>query len=105
MSYEIRVHIGSSDKPLNQVTNDWITQEINNRKRDGQNVCVKVTINGDGVNIVLSSLDCATGRRGGRRPNKKEQKLFSLWKKRGMKNDNIVPGSLISFLNQFSHYI
>lgn len=97
----IRVIIGNSERELSSVDESWINQQINRRRSDGENVCVRVNINKDRLNMALSTPSCPCGS-GGRPPNRDEEKLFSVWRKMGLDKDNFSGGNLIAFLRQLN---
>lgn len=99
----VTITIGRDSRTLNyrrDIDESWITQGINGRRRDGLNICVKVSIQAEGVNIILSSGDCGQSGGGGRRATGSEVELFDLWHSRRLHLASINPGDLIAFLKQ-----
>ncbi len=96
----IRVRIGNSERDLSTVDESWINQEINLRRRNKQPVCLRVFIEEDSANMVLSTVDCATPGGAGRRPNFEEKKIFDLWEKLGLNQPDFHGGNLVTFLKQ-----
>ena len=70
----IRVRIRDAERELSSVSESWINQQINRRGADGQSVC--------------------------RPPNRYEEQVFNLWKKRGLNQEQFTGGNLIAFLKQ-----
>jgi hypothetical protein len=101
---QIRIQIGSTgERGYNEVSESWINEQINRRRADNQPACVRVTLAGDGVDMILSSAGCPSSSGGaGRMPNEREKWLFDLWEKRGLKNQLFTGGNLIAFLKQIS---
>lgn len=95
----IRVIIGDVESELNSINESWINQQINRRRADGQNVCVRVIIHQDNLNMTLSTPACAVGQPG-RAPNKHEQDIFNLWEQCGLNKQQFTGGHLISFLKK-----
>lgn len=96
----IRVVIGDVESELSKVTESWINQHINRRKADRQNVCVKVIIKENNLDMVLSTPACAFGQTG-RRPNEEESAIFKIWELCGLNNENFTGGNLIDFLKKY----
>lgn len=99
----IRLKIGSEERTNGNIKERWIAQQIRKRRADGTLVCVQAKINKGDVNMVLSSAACSGGD-GRRQPNRKEQKLFDLWDKKGLNGRDINSGMVISFLKEYEEY-
>lgn len=97
----IRVQIGNSERELSSVSESWVNQQINRRRADGENVCVRVIIRQENINMTLSTPSCPRGG-GGRPPNRYEEQIFSLWEKRGLNNVHFSGGNLVAFLKQLN---
>jgi hypothetical protein len=95
-----KIRIGGSEKLLNEVTESWITHQVQERKSDRQAVCVQVILNGNGVDMSLSTPQCSGIGGGGRKPNQEEQNLFNRWNDRHLNQDDWAVGNLIAFLKQ-----
>lgn len=96
----IRVRIGDSERELNNVSERWINEQINRRKRDGLSICVRVLINTDQLNLSLATTGCSQSAVQGRAPNRFENEIFDLWEKKGLNNENFTGCNLIAFLKQ-----
>jgi hypothetical protein len=95
----IRVIIGDVESALNNISESWINQQINRRRADGQNVCVRVIIHHDKLNMVLSTPSCRS-ESAGRPPNNHEQELFDCWEQCGLNKERFTGGNLIAFLKK-----
>jgi len=100
----VRIQIGDMERELACADESWINQQINRRRADGQNVCVRVTINKDDLNMRLSTPSCASGG-GGRPPNNREKRVFDLWDHRGLNEVDFTGGKLVAFLKQLSRLL
>lgn len=96
----IRVIIGNVESEINNISESWINQHIDRRKADGQNVCVKVIIHTDKLNMTLLTPACAVGQPG-RLPNEYEADIFNLWERCGLNKQQFTGGNLIAFLKKF----
>ncbi|MDD2468215.1 MAG: hypothetical protein PHI97_29905 [Desulfobulbus sp.] len=96
----IRVIIGDSERELSNISEHWINEQINRRRRDGLSICVRVIINEDQLNLSLTTSGCPHTATRGRTPNKYESEVFDLWNKRGLNTENFSGGNLIAFLKQ-----
>lgn len=94
----VKIKIGPIEKDLQDAHESWINQEINQLRKAGQPVCVRVRIQTDSLNFTLATPGCGGG--GGRRPEPSEQKIFDLWKKHGLNEGNFPGGQLVAFIKQ-----
>lgn len=92
------VHIGDSQRNLEDATEQWIAEQIIKRRRAGESTCIRVHIAKRDVRVTLTSADCASGGGGGRPPNRQEAEVIAEWTKRGLDGSDISPGPLIAFL-------
>ena len=95
----VKIKIGSEERNIEDVDSSWINQQINRRRKDGP-VCVRVTINDDAINMVLSSGDCPRAGGGGRPARPQEKKVFDLWDKHGLNEADFPGGHLVAFIKQ-----
>lgn len=94
----IKIKIGPIEKDLEDANESWINQEIGRLRKSGQPVCVRLRIQTDSLDFTLATPGCGGGR--GRRPKPSEQKIFDLWKKRGLTEPDFTGGNLVAFLKQ-----
>lgn len=64
----ITIRIGNDSRRLEDVEESWIAQHVNNRQREGLQVCVEVTI---------KTPACGPGGAGGRAPKPDERRSSS----------------------------
>ncbi|MCK2147443.1 hypothetical protein MYE70_00010 [Marinobacter alexandrii] len=103
--YMSTVKIGSDERPLGEADAQWINQQINRRRDDGEDVCVIVRINEPGVDVTLATPSCGGGGGGGRKANDQESAVLSLWTDRGMNQTDFNGGSLVAFLSQLDRLL
>mgnify|MGYP000577917324 CR=1 FL=1 len=99
----ISIQIGQSQRrwrSLDEVEENWIAQQVNQRQRDGAAVCVTVEIETRDVHVVLYCGDCSPSGRGGRTPTEDERRILELWDKLTQGNSLCEPGTIIAFLKQ-----
>lgn len=101
----ISIKIGDAEINLSDVNESLINQQINRRRRDGIDVCIKVEIHEDDLNLILSTPSCQKAAGGCRPPNKHERMVFELWDKFGLNTNNFTGGKLIAFLKQLRNLI
>jgi hypothetical protein len=85
---------------MGEASESWINEHINQRKGDGQAICIQVFLDEDGVNMILSTPACGSGGGGGRRPTAREQEIFDLWNKHHLNETQFTGGNVIAFLKQ-----
>lgn len=96
----IIVTIGEQQRSLQEVTAEWINQQIQRRRADGRPVCARVSIQQGGLNMALSTPNCGNAGGGGRLPNSNEKEVFRLWADRGLDDPHFSGGNLVAFLAQ-----
>ena len=100
----ITVKIGPEERSYNSADESWINQQLNMRRDEGQSVCVRVTIQENGADIMFSTRNCPSS---GGVPKQnwrlREQQASDLWKKCHMNDVNFTGGNFVAFLKQLSH--
>jgi len=77
----------------------WIVRQVQGHRRDGSDVCVRVSAKGDGVDMAVTAGICPSGPGGGRQATMREQQLFRLWGECHLAGDGrFAPGQLIQCL-------
>jgi hypothetical protein len=87
------------------IDENWILEQINRRRHNGEKVCVRVSVNVQPVHVSLSTPGCPGIGGGGRLPNEEEKKVFDLWDKLGLNKGDFGGGTLIAFFRQLHHII
>jgi hypothetical protein len=98
----IRIHIGNTEREIDTADPNWINQQINGARRDGQSVCVRVVVKLDQVDLVLSTPGCSVGGGGGRALTGREQDIVERWNRLHLNSENFTAGNLIAFLKQIA---
>lgn len=101
----ISVRVGNDEKPLDDASTSWITQQIERRRRDGIAVCVVVSIRTGDLNMHLSTPGCAGSAQGSRLPTARERAVLELWQKHGLNEAGFAPGHVVAFLAQLKHVL
>lgn len=101
----ITIRIGDETKSLADASENWITQQINRRHQDGQNVCVEVMVNTSGLNLRLATAGCGSGMVRGRPLVGREIGVVELWEKFGLGDPSFSGGNLIAFLKQLRRHL
>lgn len=95
----ITVRIGTDERQC-PVDPNWVNQQIKGRRESGGTPCVRVTISGSGLDMMLASPGCGGGSGGGRPPTQQEREIFSLWSKHRLDQEKFSGGELVAFLKQ-----
>lgn len=99
----IKIQIGEDEKLCEEVSEQWINQQIARRWADGISVCVRVIIKERDLDMIFSTPTCKNPVGGVRPATPREDKVFDLWKQRGLDNSDFTGGNLIVFLKQFDN--
>lgn len=96
----ITIKIAEQERRLDSIDPQWINQQINRCKEDGQPVCVRVSIRAPGIDIALATPTCGAGGGGGRPLSTAERHIVDLWTKLGLGEHGFTGGNVVAFLNQ-----
>lgn len=99
----VSIRIAGVEHKLDDVDEQWIREQLGRRMKEGQLVCVQVTINTDAMNMTLSTPTCAGGG-GGRAPNATEAEVFALWARHKLNTSEFNAGQLNAFLKQVRRF-
>jgi hypothetical protein len=97
--------IGTDLRPLEDADPHWVTQEINERRKDGQAVCIRVTIKTDDLDFNLSTPTCGAGSAGGRPPSSRERPILDLWTELRLSSTSFSPGDVVAFVQRVRKYL
>ncbi|MFP4381881.1 MAG: hypothetical protein ACLFUS_15385 [Candidatus Sumerlaeia bacterium] len=96
----IRVNIAGAERELGKADKNWIIHQIEARQKEGQLVCVRVIVEEDGVNMILSTPTCAETSNSRLRPNQKEKTIIEIWEKSGLSSHSFKALNVIRFFEQ-----
>ena len=98
----VTLTIGGAQRDLgsrSDIDESWINGQVNGRRADGEQVCVRIRIVTSGLDLTLASAGCGGGG-GGRSLRADEQKLVDLWVDRGLSRPDFAGGNVVAFLQQ-----
>lgn len=101
----ISIKIGTDERSLETADESWINHQINRRRQDGDSPCVRVHIEENGLNVILSTASCPVGNGGGRPPNAKEKEVFDLWDRLHLNSSEFTGGNLVAFVKQLRRFL
>lgn len=100
----ISLTINGEQYPLQDVTPDWINEQIRHHQASDRPFCVKILIRQNGLDMVLATAGCsASAAVSARRPSPREQELFDLWKRLDLDDSHFSGGNLVAFLAHLRH--
>ena len=101
------IKIGNEERLLEDADPQWVNQQINNRKSAGESVCVRITIREGDLNLNLATPNCSSsgGGGGGRAPTTDERRIFDLWARRGLDEQDFSGGNVVSFIKQLQNLL
>lgn len=95
----IFLEIGSTRRPLGEITESWIAEQIGSRRAQGESVCLRVQIQTNGYDLSLATSGCPSSGRG-RPPHPREQWILDLWTRLHLSQPGFTGGNVIAFLKQ-----
>jgi len=98
------IRIGTDERDLRDADSQWITQEIQGRRRDGLAVCVVIQIRTADLSMTLATPGCG-GAGGGRLPNRREAEVLKLWEELGLGEPGFEPGSVVAFVKRVNRFL
>ena len=102
----IKIRIANEERQIETADVQWVSQQVNRRREEGQPVCVRVIIHEGGLDMILASSNCGNSAgSGGRLPNNQEKKIFDLWDRQGLNRVDFAGGNLVAFLQQLKHFL
>src|SRR5437763_14492133 len=96
---------GESRNYPTEATENWINDQVNRRRKDGQSVCAQVLVKTSGLDLNLTTPGCGGGGGGGRAPNSNEERVIELWRDRHLTANDFTGGNLIAFLKQLQRLV
>ena len=96
----IKIRIGSSERNIEDIEPNWISEQVNRRKREGVPVCVRIKINTGSINMSLATSDCPKSSGTHRSPNPQENEIFDLWERLHLHDSKFSAGNLVAFIKQ-----
>ena len=95
----IKIKIADDDRPGNPLDEEWVHQQINRRRDAGESVCVRVTLEQNELNIMLSTKTCAaTGHPPITNPSPLEKKIYEFWKGRKLNAVDFTSSNVVAFI-------
>jgi hypothetical protein len=98
----IRVWINGQQR--DGVDEGWINRTVNGLRRDGEDVCVRVTVQTDEIDLAVQAGVCPAGGAGSRVPNAREQSVLASWAECGL-GDEFAPGRLTQCLKRLERLV
>ncbi len=91
------VQIGSAQRSLEDaLRGGWIPQQIQGRRHDGVDACVRVYL--PEASLTLQTADCPCGLGGGGGLNGVQASIVESWRRHGLDQPGYPPGALVAFL-------
>lgn len=100
-----RIWIGNAERRLEEADPQWIHEQLEARRREGANTCVRVSIKVDEADIALETVNCQSRPGARREPNALEESLFDLWEKNRLRDVNFSPGNVVAFIQKVRRLI
>ena len=95
-----RICIGNAERRLEDADSQWIHEQLEARRRDAANTCVRVEIHVDGADAAVETPNYASYRGAAREPNALEKSLFDLWQRNRLRESGFTAGDLVAFVRQ-----
>lgn len=101
----VTVRIGDETRNLEAASESWINDQLNRRRKDGQNICVQVNVNSGGAQLVLATPGCGGGGGGGHQANARELDIIELWNRLHLNQAAFSGGNVVAFLKQLGRLL
>ena len=99
------IRIGGDSRTLEDAEESWIAQQIANREREGQSVCIEVVIKTGTLDIRLGTPGCGSGGGSGRAPRPEEAEIIQIWEKHKLTSNDFSGGNVIAFIKQLRRHV
>jgi hypothetical protein len=96
----ITVKIAEEERQFDTIDEQWLNQQINRRRADGETVCVRVTIREGDIDMLLSTPTCGASVGGSRPARPHEKQVLDLWDRLNLNVASFTGGNLVAFLKQ-----
>lgn len=95
------ISINGSQRTLADAEPNWLANQINGRKHDGQTICLHIRLE-QPVALTLATQGCGlSGGSGASRPyTPKENQVIALWHECGMGEPDLKLGHVMQFLRR-----
>jgi hypothetical protein len=101
----ITIKIGEVESELFGMSESWLAEHVNRRKKDVGSVCIQIKVEHPSANLTLSTQDCPRSGGGGRQANQLECRIFDLWNEKRLANGDINLGQLKQFLKELQRML
>jgi hypothetical protein len=91
-----RIRIGETERDLDGAPPNWIREHVDDLRRQGKPVCVEIKLRFGSVDMILATAACGGGR-GTKEANRQEKKIYDLWIRKGLNEDDFDVRELIEF--------
>ena len=98
------IKIGNEERPLRDVDAQWITQQIVNRRKEGFDVCVIISVTAPDIDLRFATPSCGGGG-GSRQLRPGEQELLDLWVRHRLNEKDFSPGGVVAFVQQVNRLL
>ncbi|WKZ69982.1 MAG: hypothetical protein QY331_01775 [Melioribacteraceae bacterium] len=99
-----KVRIGGVESEPNVIDENGINQQINRQRAEGNNVCVRVSIQSGELEFGLATINCeGIGR--GKKLEGKEKEIWDLWVRNKLNSTNFTGGNVVAFLKQLKRIL
>jgi hypothetical protein len=95
-----RIRIGTSERDLDGAEPRWIREHVDDLRSRGEPVCVQITLRSGSVNMLLSTPGCGPSSASRAEPNRQEEKILQLWRKKDLNTDDFDVRNLVDFVER-----
>ena len=99
----IEISIGGEHRYGRDVTPAWLRSGIDKLRQSGSPVCVKIRIQSGTIDMILATEECPSSVDEGRPFRPEERKIFELWQRKNLTENQFSVNDLAEFIAAVRH--
>lgn|GEM_PF-2463492 len=101
---DIEIEINGEKRSLSAPYQSWVAQRLQRLRRQGQEAWARIHVGGD-LNFLMPIGPCPPMGIGGGRLSPRQKELCNFFRRSGIKDRPLQPGTLVSFLQDLKRFL